>query len=80
VKLSDRSWLLLLGSTLAPITVGSLRVASLEQRRFIAGYARWLLGFDAGLVPDILFFSGILCFTGFLLSLLFDYFHSRRSI
>jgi hypothetical protein len=78
--MSNRSWSLLICSTITPITVVSFRIATLDQRRTIAAAAGSVVGTVAGIVPDILFFIGILCFIGFLFSLLFEYFHARRSI
>ena len=78
--MSNRSWSLLNCSTITPITVVSFRIATLDQRRTIAAAAGSVVGTVPGIVPDILFFIGILCFIGFLFSLLFECFHARRSI
>jgi hypothetical protein len=77
VKVSARSWVLLLGFIPAPITVVRLRVASLRQRQAIAMETRSLLGFDPGLIPMMLVLLGILCFVGFLVSIVADYFRTR---
>jgi hypothetical protein len=78
VTISTRSRLLLLWSTLAPITVVALRLTSLQDRRVIRVRAEALLPFDPGLLPDLVFMLGVLCFIGFLISILTDYFHARR--
>jgi len=75
-----RSWVLVLCSSITPIIVLSLRTATLDQRRAIATVTRSVIGPVAGIVPNILFFIGILCFIGFLFSLLLDYLHSRRNV
>jgi len=79
VTVSSRSWALLVGSTLAPITIAALRYASLSQRRAIARAAEHFFGSITGIVPDFVFFGGILCFVGFLVSLMIDYLRSREN-
>ena len=78
MRISNRSWILLVFSTATPITVISFRIATLEQRRAIAAATTSVVGPIAGILPDIVFMCGILCFTGFLISLLFDYLRSNR--
>jgi len=77
MKASTRSWVLLGGSTLLPITAVYFRLATLEQRRALATHARVILGDLTGLVPDIFILVGILCLLGFFASILVDYFRSR---
>jgi len=77
MKVSIRSWVLLLCSTMAPITVVSFRADSLAQRRTIAGLLNPIFGYGTGLVPMFTFFAGILCFVPFLVSLVFDYLRSK---
>ena len=78
MKVSVRSWALLLCSTMTPITVASFRLASLDQRRAIARATEHVFGLINGLVPMFTFFGGILCFIAFLVSIVFDYIHSRK--
>lgn len=71
---SMRTRLLLLGSTLTPIDVVIHRTMSLPHRRELHALADRLLSLNLGLVDMALFFGGIFCFIGFLVSILFDYF------
>ena len=77
MRVSTRSWILLVGSIPAPVTIASLRFASLDQRRAIARETKRILGFDPGLIPMMLFLLGIACFGAFLGSIVVDYFRSR---
>jgi|GEM_PF-6965962 len=79
MKVSTRSWVLLICSTMTPITVISFRLASLDQRRAIARAAEHVFGSITGIVPDFVFFGGILCFVGFVVSLMTDYVRSREN-
>ena len=79
MKISTASWVLLLCSLMTPITVVSLRVASLDQRRAIARAAENVFGSITGIVPDFVFFGGILCFLAFFVSLMIDYLRSRKT-
>jgi len=77
VIVSTRSRILLVGSSLLPITFAYSRLASLEQRRTLATRVRIVLGDFTGLVPDIFVVVGILCLFGFGTSIVVDYFRSR---
>lgn len=78
MTVSNRSWTLLVCSTGTPITIVAFRIASLDQRRAIAAAAKSVTGTLGGLLPDLIFFGGILCLLGYLFSLVFDYRNSRQ--
>jgi hypothetical protein len=78
MNFSRRSLLLLLGSTLAPISIGiasfQYRQAQYEAR---AGGGDFLDFYPARIFPAMIV-AGIACFAGALISLVFDYLRSRK--
>ena len=79
MRVSKRSCVLLAGSAATPVTILAFRIASLDHRRAIAAVAKYDVGDIASLLPDFVFFGGILCFIGFLISIVFDYLRSGRT-